>query len=162
MGPEVRKGITLLKSCPAPFLPLYTFLHRHLFPKPSPPSMHPSCWMEAGVFPSTLLSPWPGQGVLCHLSPAASVRRRLYGQARSSPHFSIPIAVSSLLHVLKHSGCKSLCRGPSSFHSAPSEHQLSGCFFSELPSFAFPVTRAGASHKDNFIPVYYGEGHMHL
>lgn len=37
-----------------------------------------------------------------------------------------------------------------------------GDFFSELPSFAFLVIRAGALHKDNFIPVHYGEGHMHL
>lgn len=37
-----------------------------------------------------------------------------------------------------------------------------GDFFAELPSFAFPVTRAGTLRKDNFIPVYYGEGHVHL
>lgn len=37
-----------------------------------------------------------------------------------------------------------------------------GDFFVALPSFAFPVTRAGALHKDNFIPVYYGGGHMRL
>lgn len=37
-----------------------------------------------------------------------------------------------------------------------------GDFFSELPWFPFLVTRAGTLHKDNFIPVYYLEGHMHL
>lgn len=35
-------------------------------------------------------------------------------------------------------------------------------FFPELPWFPFLVTRAGTLHKDDFIPVYYLEGHMHL
>jgi len=40
--------------------------------------------------------------------------------------------------------------------------RFQGNFLSELALFAFLVSRAGTLHKDNFIPVYSGEGHMHL
>lgn len=126
MDPGVIKDITLLKSCPSPFLPLWSeiFLHRQLFSKHAP-----SCWMQEGAFPSVPLQPGPGHGLLCHYAPTTSVERQPYGLARASPHFSTPISISSLLHAPKFSACKSLWRGLSNFHGAPSEHQVSGLFF---------------------------------
>lgn len=86
-----------------------------------------------GAFPSVPLQPGPGQGLLCHCAPTASVERQPCGLARTSPHFSTPISISSLLHAPKFSACKSLWRGLSNFHGAPSEHWVSGLFF--FPSF---------------------------
>lgn len=86
-----------------------------------------------GAFPSVPLQPGPGQGLLCHCAPTASVERQPCGLARTSPHFSTPISISSLLHAPKFSTCKSLWRGLSNFHGAPSEHWVSGLFF--FPSF---------------------------